>query len=97
MTGSLRENLDPFSDHDDTVLNDALRSAGLHALSVSRGTSATELTDQSLSGGTQSAVSSETQVGSKVTLDTQVEAGGANFSLGQRYSVSEPKYTLCSP
>ena len=27
-----RENLDPFSEHDDAVLNDALRSAGLFNL-----------------------------------------------------------------
>ncbi|KAF9077569.1 P-loop containing nucleoside triphosphate hydrolase protein, partial [Rhodocollybia butyracea] len=32
LTGTLRYNLDPFSDHDDSKLNDALRSAGLFAL-----------------------------------------------------------------
>ena len=29
LSGTLRQNLDPFSEHDDAVLNDALRSAGL--------------------------------------------------------------------
>lgn len=29
MSGTIRENLDPFSEHDDAELNDALRSAGL--------------------------------------------------------------------
>ncbi|KZS93246.1 P-loop containing nucleoside triphosphate hydrolase protein [Sistotremastrum niveocremeum HHB9708] len=29
ITGTLRQNLDPFSDHDDAVLNDALHAAGL--------------------------------------------------------------------
>ena len=29
MSGTLRQNLDPFAEHDDAVLNDALRSAGL--------------------------------------------------------------------
>ncbi|KAJ3747371.1 multidrug resistance-associated ABC transporter [Lentinula detonsa] len=32
LTGTLRSNLDPFSEHDDSRLNDALRSAGLFAL-----------------------------------------------------------------
>ncbi|GJE87807.1 multidrug resistance-associated ABC transporter [Phanerochaete sordida] len=32
LTGTLRENLDPFSQHDDAVLNKALRSAGLFSL-----------------------------------------------------------------
>ena len=32
MSGTLRQNLDPFGEHDDAVLNDALRSAGLFAL-----------------------------------------------------------------
>jgi ABC-type multidrug transport system fused ATPase/permease subunit len=29
LSGTLRQNLDPFSEHDDADLNDALRSAGL--------------------------------------------------------------------
>ncbi|KAH9886265.1 P-loop containing nucleoside triphosphate hydrolase protein [Cubamyces lactineus] len=32
LSGTLRQNLDPFSEHDDSVLNDALRSAGLFSL-----------------------------------------------------------------
>ncbi|KAI5825519.1 hypothetical protein K523DRAFT_323377 [Schizophyllum commune Tattone D] len=32
LSGTLRENLDPFDQYDDAVLNDALRSAGLFAL-----------------------------------------------------------------
>jgi ABC-type multidrug transport system fused ATPase/permease subunit len=32
LTGTLRENLDPFSEHSDATLNDALRSAGLFSL-----------------------------------------------------------------
>ncbi|KAJ4466287.1 P-loop containing nucleoside triphosphate hydrolase protein [Lentinula aciculospora] len=32
ISGSLRENLDPFEEHDDLMLNDALKSAGLQAL-----------------------------------------------------------------
>lgn len=32
LSGTLRENLDPFGEHDDATLNAALRSAGLTAL-----------------------------------------------------------------
>ncbi|KAJ8473273.1 hypothetical protein ONZ51_g7973 [Trametes cubensis] len=32
LSGTLRQNLDPFSEHDDSVLNNALRSAGLFSL-----------------------------------------------------------------
>lgn len=32
QSGSIRENLDPFGEHEDAELNDALRSAGLFAL-----------------------------------------------------------------
>ncbi|KAH7927390.1 P-loop containing nucleoside triphosphate hydrolase protein [Leucogyrophana mollusca] len=32
LSGTLRQNLDPFDQHDDAVLNDALRSAGLFSL-----------------------------------------------------------------
>ncbi|KAF9078002.1 hypothetical protein BDP27DRAFT_1207896 [Rhodocollybia butyracea] len=34
ISGSLRENLDPFEEHDDLTLNDALKSSGLHDLQV---------------------------------------------------------------
>ncbi|KZV91547.1 P-loop containing nucleoside triphosphate hydrolase protein [Exidia glandulosa HHB12029] len=32
LSGSLRQNLDPFEEHDDATLNDALRAAGLFSL-----------------------------------------------------------------
>ena len=32
ISGSLRENLDPFGEHEDATLNDALRAAGMFAL-----------------------------------------------------------------
>ena len=32
MSGTLRRNLDPFGQHDDAVLNEALRSAGWFSL-----------------------------------------------------------------
>lgn len=32
MRGTLRENLDPFGEHDDATLNSALRASGLYSI-----------------------------------------------------------------
>jgi ABC-type multidrug transport system fused ATPase/permease subunit len=58
LSGSVRENLDPFSEHEDAILNDALRSAGLFRL--------------------------QKDADAAITLDSEVESGGSNFSHGQR-------------
>ena len=84
MAGSLRENLDPFSKHDDATLYSALRSAGLYNLSSSREVSTSGLATSAstiLAPGTDQAH----ERSNDVTLDTFIEAGGSNFSLGQRY------------
>ena len=36
LSGTLRENVDPFSQHDDAIINDALRAAGLYSLQENR-------------------------------------------------------------
>lgn len=64
MSGTLRENLDPFSEHDDATLNSALRSSGLSNL--------------------QAADNEE----GALRLDSKIDAGGSNLSLGQRQIVA---------
>jgi ABC-type multidrug transport system fused ATPase/permease subunit len=59
LSGTLRKNLDPFDQHDDATLNDALRDAGLFALQD-------ELDE------------------ARITLDSNISAGGSNLSVGQR-------------
>ena len=50
LAGTLRQNLDPFGEHDDAVLNDALRSAGL--FSVQSETDQSRITlDSEIAGG----------------------------------------------
>ncbi|KAL4068375.1 hypothetical protein V8B97DRAFT_1975301 [Scleroderma yunnanense] len=50
LSGTLRQNLDPFDEHDDATLNDALRSAGLFTLQDD--TDEDRLTlDSAISGG----------------------------------------------
>ncbi|PIL29334.1 ATP-binding cassette transporter [Ganoderma sinense ZZ0214-1] len=50
LSGTLRQNLDPFSEHDDSVLNDALRSAGLFNLQDENNESRITL-DTEIAGG----------------------------------------------
>ncbi|KAM5539771.1 hypothetical protein V8D89_006584 [Ganoderma adspersum] len=50
LSGTLRQNLDPFSEHDDAVLNDALRSAGLFNLQDENDESRITL-DSEIAGG----------------------------------------------
>ena len=52
-------NLDPFDEHDDATLNNALRAAGLFSLQNED--------DEN-----------------RLTLDSQIAAGGSNLSVGQR-------------
>lgn len=51
MSGTLRQNLDPFSEHDDAVLNDALRSAGLFSVQDENDQSRITLDSQIAGGG----------------------------------------------
>ncbi|KAJ7630116.1 P-loop containing nucleoside triphosphate hydrolase protein [Mycena polygramma] len=59
LRGTLRQNLDPFGQFEDTELIHALRAAGLFSL---QGEGAEN----------------------KITLDTDISAGGSNFSVGER-------------
>lgn len=49
LSGTLRDNLDPFHEHDDAVLNAALRSAGLESLQDDAGNSSMSSTEGKLS------------------------------------------------
>ncbi|KAI0793789.1 P-loop containing nucleoside triphosphate hydrolase protein [Fomes fomentarius] len=56
LSGTLRQNLDPFSEHDDAVLNEALRSAGLFNLQDDGDQSRITLDTQIAGGGTNLSV-----------------------------------------
>ncbi|KAI0644413.1 multidrug resistance-associated ABC transporter [Trametes meyenii] len=51
LSGTLRKNLDPFSQHDDATLNDALRSAGLFSLSEEHNDAIRLTLDSEIAGG----------------------------------------------
>ncbi|KAK7025989.1 hypothetical protein VNI00_015819 [Paramarasmius palmivorus] len=56
LSGSLRQNLDPFGQHDDATLNDALRSAGLFELQKAKREGRITLDTGISSGGTNLSV-----------------------------------------
>jgi len=51
LSGSLRHNLDPFGEHDDATLNDALRSSGLFAVQTDEDEDAKITLDTAIAGG----------------------------------------------
>ncbi|KAK4043033.1 ATP-binding cassette transporter YOR1 [Parachaetomium inaequale] len=83
--GTVRSNLDPFSEHTDLELWSALRQADLvsddaggpGSGSDSEGTTTTTTTQNNPAAAT-------TKDASRIHLDTVVEEDGLNFSLGQR-------------
>lgn len=56
LSGTLRQNLDPFSMYDDAVLNDALRAAGLFSLQSETDEGRITLDSQISSGGSNLSV-----------------------------------------
>ncbi|KAI1790062.1 P-loop containing nucleoside triphosphate hydrolase protein [Ganoderma leucocontextum] len=61
LSGTLRQNLDPFSEHDDSVLNDALRSAGLFNLQDETDESRITLDSEIAGGGANLSVGQRQQ------------------------------------
>ncbi|KAI5122638.1 hypothetical protein M0805_008723 [Coniferiporia weirii] len=94
--GTLRENLDPFEHYDDALLNDALRAAGFFNMKeVDADPPENDQPKQSTSEGVpsstgpeESAADTQTNANAKIGLDTMVESGGTNFSLGQRQIIA---------
>lgn len=86
--GSLRTNLDPFGRHEDVELNNALRVAGLFDI---RDTIAAPNEFDDVWGRTSGGptiAQGEGEIRSKISLDTTVESGGSNFSVGQRQIIA---------
>jgi ABC-type multidrug transport system fused ATPase/permease subunit len=63
MSGTLRHNLDLFGQHDDAVLNDALRSAGLFSLQADADESKLTLDTPISSGGSSLSVGQRQVIG----------------------------------
>ncbi|GAA5984896.1 hypothetical protein JCM11641_003618 [Rhodosporidiobolus odoratus] len=77
FAGTVRSNLDPFSEHDDATLYDAMKRAYL----VDQDQPPPAVDAPASSG-------SSTPTGSRFTLDLVIEDEGANLSVGERSLVS---------
>ncbi|KAG0006808.1 hypothetical protein BGZ65_003355 [Modicella reniformis] len=94
FTGTIRSNLDPLNDHDDTELWEALRR--VHLVRSNQGSSATSVNEgeDSNNDNNASTLSSTAAItvpanakGGHISfsnLDNSVSEGGSNFSQGQR-------------
>ncbi|ORZ16766.1 P-loop containing nucleoside triphosphate hydrolase protein, partial [Lobosporangium transversale] len=80
--GTLRSNLDPFGEHEDRELWEALRRSHLIPESKPKNKLSVSSIKGSNTGG------SETVDPFKITLDTPVKENGSNFSQGQRQMIA---------
>jgi len=92
FSGTIRSNLDPFGERDDTELQEALQSSGLANVEVVADVDsgiATPSNDSGASSTNQDAVDTNKATKTKaITLDTPVSSGGENFSQGQKQLVA---------
>ncbi|KAK3844173.1 MAG: hypothetical protein J3R72DRAFT_505658 [Linnemannia gamsii] len=92
--GTLRFNLDPFGDHEDVELWEALRRSHLIPSAAARVSSGSDSVRESqpstsyLDTATSPSSQGATINPSKITLDTEVQQGGSNFSQGQRQLIA---------
>ncbi|KAH9929015.1 P-loop containing nucleoside triphosphate hydrolase protein [Epithele typhae] len=75
LSGTLRQNLDPYDEHSDVTLNDALRSAGLFALQ-----------ERVIAGSSDDHI--EGRDSARLDLDSEIAGGGGNLSVGQRQIIA---------
>ncbi|GJN90292.1 hypothetical protein Rhopal_003300-T1 [Rhodotorula paludigena] len=90
IEASLRENLDPLSEHSDADCLEALRRAHLIHSSESATTSGTATPFEAGSGGERAGGKARTEI----ALDTAVALGGTNFSAGQRQLIAVARALL---
>ena len=84
FAGTVRENLNPFGEYDDAMCWDALKRVHLVAESSSLPPAEQASDAAQMDDSQNTRPASENQSTPPITLDTDVSAGGLNFSAGQR-------------
>ncbi|OBZ77340.1 ATP-dependent bile acid permease [Grifola frondosa] len=103
FSGTLRDNLDPFGEHDDSecldvlyrvqMLTDSQLASQRTSREVSRAASLHEV-EREETIASVSTTATETEGKTTITLDTQVSPGGTNFSQGQRQLIAMARALL---
>lgn len=90
FSGTVRDNLDPFNEHGDAEVVDALVKVGLASPTGSRDDSDDDQDQLVDLSGTDAGAHAKLPLGSsmRLRLDTRVSSGGANFSAGQAQLLS---------
>ncbi|CAG8620597.1 18107_t:CDS:10 [Acaulospora morrowiae] len=86
FNGTLRSNLDPFNDHDDLSIWNALKGANL--VQESQFINSAVDPEKTVLEISESTTVDATQKRQVLNLDTQVEENGNNFSQGQRQLIA---------
>ncbi|EIW82703.1 multidrug resistance-associated ABC transporter [Coniophora puteana RWD-64-598 SS2] len=104
FSGTLRENLDPFNEHEDTECLDVLYRVRMISESAyqsqrtsrmpSRASSSQSTPFDDTASSVVSTSPTDLDTKTKISLDTQVSAGGTNFSQGQRQLIAMARALL---
>ncbi|KAG6334904.1 hypothetical protein ID866_4185 [Astraeus odoratus] len=98
FSGTLRDNLDPFHEHEDSECLDVLYRVRMLSQSAyeSQRNSRAPSRASTPEDAPSSAPSTVTEIDARITitLDTQVSAGGTNFSQGQRQLIAMARALL---
>ncbi|KAH7922269.1 P-loop containing nucleoside triphosphate hydrolase protein [Leucogyrophana mollusca] len=99
FSGTLRDNLDPFGEHEDSECLDVLYRTQMISESAYQSQRTSRATSPTGSGSppassAASTVATDLDPKTKISLDTQVSAGGTNFSQGQRQLIAMARALL---
>lgn len=88
------ENLDPFEEHSDEACLDALHRVQLVSESEYQSRRNSRAPSPSAAASEDTAHTPQEETATSIRLDTEVSAGGSNFSSGQRQLISMARALL---